>query len=330
MRKTVFIIMAGAVMLLTGCGKTEDERVQTPVYTSMEKTKQQTNEPEKEEEDISFGNIEYSKKNTDYKKTTLKGSDLKLMQPMGVCVFNNQVIVCDKADNKIVVLDMELNYVKAFKLFSPGLEELKAPSDVTVFEDKLYVLDTGNNRVLVLDSEFKIEDTIDVSCPGVMRHSDMAVDKDGILYLHSDECYKVCFIENGEAKPTDISLAGNLASYNGKVYALDSMEVGESGGVAARSGVNKLYRLNKAEAEELKELPYACAPTDFIFLNGKLVTAATSNGEVYRFTEAYEVEERLGYFALDVLGFENRMAVLDDVNFVITNPDKNEIYYFHY
>lgn len=339
MKRFLFVVLFGMTILLDGCGRNSDSK--TAVYTSRnQSTEQNYYVVEEEEEEYIMPEPITCPRNTYYQKTTLEAGDLHLTKPMGVCAFNNQVIVCDNKENKLVVFDMELNFVKEIKTFAPDNEELCEPNGITVFEDKLYVLDAGNNQVVILNSEFEMEDTVDLEFlehfPGGARYIDIAVDKDGIIYLCTNDYQNVYYVENGETKQSDCVLAGSLSQYKGEVYALDNMEIPKkevkdgADIVVAESGVNKLYRLKKAEVEEVKELPYKCTPTDFIFLNGKMVTIACSTAEIYRFSENYEVEQMLGYFPFSTVDSDIYMAALNDKDFVITNPRKNKIYYLHY
>lgn len=339
MKRLFFAVLFSMVVLLSGCGKNNDSK--TVVYTSGNKsTEEDYYVVEEEEEEYIPPETISCPRNTYYQKTTLEGVDLHLTKPMGVCTFNNQVIVCDNKENKLVVFDMDLNFVKEIKTFAPKNEALCEPTGITVFEDKLYVLDAGNNQVVILNSEFEMEETVDLefleNFPGGARYIDIAVDKEGIIYLSNNDFKNVAFVENGESKQSDCVLSGSLGEYKGEVYALDNMEIPKkekkdgNDFVMAESGVNKLYRLKKAEVEEVKELPYKCTPTDFMFLNDKMVTIACSTAEIYRFTKDYEVEQMLGYFPFSTIDSDIYMAAMNDKDFVITNPRKNKIYYLHY
>lgn len=226
MKKLMLIFMFCMVMLFVGCGK--QEAVESIVC----------------DKDVS------------YEIAELESSQTHVSKPAGVCVFQNQVIVCDKEENKLSILDMDLNFVKEIKTFAPNEDELFVPTGMTVFEDKLYLLDSGNNRILILDSEFAIVEAIALKPIGIyqgdFRYTDVAVDKEGIIYVCSDnymadDC--VFVVENGEVKKTKQHFYGFLTEYKGEVYAVDSLELSEDG-TSPKPGKNCVYRMNKTKMKK--------------------------------------------------------------------------------
>lgn len=333
-KKSLFIVLFAVAILLTGCTK-DDKEVNSPVYTSGEKYTGDY----KEEDYIDPEFIE-CEVDTNYKLEKLDSSKIHVTKPSGVYVFNEQLIVCDKEENKLVVLDTNLNFVKEIKTFEPEEEEILNPTGITIFNDNLYLLDAGNSRVLVLDSEFEIKDTIELKIlgehPGGARYKDIAIDKDGVIYVCSDSIRVntyIYVIENGEVQQADIPFMGYLAEYNGEVYAVDCQELSTiDGGAMAVSGKNNLYRMNKTKMEKVKELPYKLTPTDFMFVNDKMIMVTTLEGKVYRFScDNYEAEKELACIYFIETSPYMHITALNETDFIITESLKSNImYYLHY
>lgn len=333
MKKSVFVILLGVVMLLTGC-KSADKKVKPPVYTSGEIY----DGDYLEEYDMSADNID-CETDTAYKIEELTDLKMHTTKPFGVCIFNEQIIVCDREENKLVLLDMDRNFVKEIKTFSPDEEDILDPTGVTVFEDKLYLLDAGYSRILILDSDFTIQEIIELPQlrhhMGDVRYIDIVVDKDGIIYVtnESEDEYdaKVLVVENGECEKAGETLMGYLAEYNGEVYAMNYLELFViKDGMIAYNGTSYLYRMHKTEMEKVKEMPYKISPMDFVFVKDKMIFTTNYWNSVYQFScDNYEAEKELIHID-DEYRNDVYLAPLNETDFIITDGHNNRIYYLHY
>lgn len=333
MKKSLFVILLGVVMLLTGC-KSADEKVKPPIYTSMEKYDGEY----LEEYDIEADDID-CEVDTAYKLEELTDLKTHTTEPCGVCIFNEQIIVCDRKENKLVLLDMDRKFVKEIKTFRPNDEDILDPTGVTVFEDKLYLLDAGYSRILILDSEFTIQETIELPQlrhhMGDARYIDIAVDKEGIIYLTNDSVdeydAKVLVVENGECEKAGETLMGYLTEYNGEVYAMNYLELFVTeGSMMGYNGTSYLYRMHKTEMEKVKEMPYKITPNDFVFVNDKMIFTTNYWNNVYQFScDNYEAEKELVHID-DEYRDNVYLAPLNETDFLITDGHNNRIYYLHY
>lgn len=330
MKKSFFAAFLAGIMLLTGCG---EENQKAPVYTSGELYTGDYVEADDRPADI----IE-CETDTAYRLEELADIKTHTTAPFGVCIYNEQIIICDKKENKLVILDTDFHFVKEITTFAPNEDVISEPTGITVFEDKLYLLDAGNNRILILNSDFVIQDTIQLTFlnhyAGGVRYVDLAVDKNGIIYVTNDSSSKmdasVLVVENGECKKAEGTLNGFLGVYNGEVYAMDWLELFETkNSLIAQTGASYLYRMNQTEMELIKEMPYKSMPADFVFVKDKLILTSASWNSVFRFScDNYEVEKELAHF-----GDEYRdtfyMAPLNETDFIITDARTNTIYYLH-
>ena len=75
--------------------------------------------------------------------------------PDGMVVYNGELYVCDKGNNRIQVFDTDLNFKRVLKLKAPEgrPRQLNAPYaiDVDSSTGKAYIADSGTNRVVVVE-----------------------------------------------------------------------------------------------------------------------------------------------------------------------------------
>ena len=73
--------------------------------------------------------------------------------PRGVTLYDNQVYVCDSYNNRIQVIDLDLNFVRSIGSCGKGRGEFSKPNDVKFDTARnMYVADLDNGRVQVLDT----------------------------------------------------------------------------------------------------------------------------------------------------------------------------------
>ena len=72
--------------------------------------------------------------------------------PRGVTLYNNQVYVCDRNNDRIQVFDLDLNFVRSIGSHGTGRGEFDTPHDVKFdTAGNMYVAEWGNERVQVMD-----------------------------------------------------------------------------------------------------------------------------------------------------------------------------------
>ena len=88
-----------------------------------------------------------------------KGEFGSFFSPSDVAVDDEGfVYVLDTGNNRVVVFNKELEYVKSIDTFYNGknAEKLQQPAGMFARNGKLYISDTENSRVLVTDKDGKI------------------------------------------------------------------------------------------------------------------------------------------------------------------------------
>jgi tripartite motif-containing protein 2/3/tripartite motif-containing protein 71 len=73
--------------------------------------------------------------------------------PRGVTLYKNQLYVCDRNNDRIQVLNLDLNFVDTITSSGKGICEFNKPFDVQFDNDgNMYIAEYGNKRVQVMDS----------------------------------------------------------------------------------------------------------------------------------------------------------------------------------
>lgn len=197
----------------------------------------------------------------------------KLKTPYGVCNFNENMVVCDYDEHKLVLLNQNGEYQSSFGNIGSGEGEFLNPAGITVHNNCLYVLDSGNNRVQVFDSEYtyltEMKLNVLVHQQGGYCYTDIAVDNDGVVYVTTDcigkEDAHIYILKNGEIFISEETFVGYLTEYKGEVYAVNTLElthkINEDIG---ESGENAMYLLDKQKMKKILDLPKGFSPIDFI------------------------------------------------------------------
>ncbi|MBS1796057.1 MAG: redoxin domain-containing protein [Acidobacteria bacterium] len=97
-----------------------------------------------------------------------EGDDVRFQHPLGVALWNGQVLVADTYNHKIRLLDPEKRTVKTFLgSGSPGQTDgaraaFYEPGGLSVAGGKLYVADTNNHAIRVVDLDRKTVSTLKI------------------------------------------------------------------------------------------------------------------------------------------------------------------------
>lgn len=85
-----------------------------------------------------------------------------LYEPADMYISHDDLVyIADKGNNRIVITDLEFNYIREMKTFSYGGETLTLSKPMGVFVDKytgyVYICDTENSRVIKCDTEGNVD-----------------------------------------------------------------------------------------------------------------------------------------------------------------------------
>ncbi len=208
----------------------------------------------------------------DYSVSEIGRDITKISSPYGIVCREEDILVCDYSGNKIVILDMDGNYLGEAGTLGSGPLEFIRPTGITRVDQYIYVIDSGNNRLQVLDQELGFVREIEL--PDLRNTEsqflmDIVVTSEGDIYLSSsytDKRISRIYRISGENKAEEVSsqtFFGYLASKGNQVYGVNSMELYEEKNFfGARSGESRLK--NITEKKDISELPYKYCPLDFV------------------------------------------------------------------
>ena len=116
--------------------------------------------------------------------------------PRGVTLYNNQVYVCDRNNNRIQVFDLDLNskFVRSIGSYGKRSGQFHAPLDVKFdTAGNMYVADWGNRRLQVIDSSGDCIQSITPEGKGDLGGPSALHIADNYLYVSdfNNDCIKV-------------------------------------------------------------------------------------------------------------------------------------------
>ena len=150
-------------------------------------------------------------------------------------VINDKVYVCDCGNNRVQILNTELEYMNSFGCYGDGVGQFKYPSDIT--QDRagnLYVTDTNNNRVQVFDCKGQFLSTFNkkgAASEQLKSPHGICVGSDQLVYVcdKGNKCVSV-FKTSGEFVTSFGQfnyLVGIVIDDDGFVYLSDHVTAGK-------------------------------------------------------------------------------------------------------
>ena len=142
------------------------------------------------------------------KKLKGKVGSVNLKCPIGVAVHNERVLVCDSGNNRVVVLNRDLKFMREFGCTGSGNGQFRNLHDIaTDSQGKVYVGDHDNHRVQVFTSEGEHILTIGPDTR-LTSPTGLCVD-DSYLYIVGNEKHVLVYDKKGQY----VSNFGELPSY---------------------------------------------------------------------------------------------------------------------
>ena len=255
-----------------------------------------------------------------------------MQTPAGITHFGERYIVCDFEQNCLFVLSDDLNVAKKIGEIGSAPLQFLEPTGVTSTNEFCYVLDAGNNRIQILDTNLQYVEDIPLPSlnhqQGGYRYIDIAVSDDGILYISTDSTSKedtqIRIIQNGEVLYSELGINGYLSQANGKVYALETLELFEEGdSMVATNGMSHLYELTGETYTEIGVLPNKATPTDFLVYDGEFISASASFMKLYSFT--WQGDAKNSLCVLPELSTRCYL-ISTDTGFILNDAGKSSMY----
>ncbi|MFQ6844831.1 MAG: hypothetical protein ACLRTT_16320 [Lachnospiraceae bacterium] len=263
-------------------------------------------------------------------------AEIGIVSPSGLCVYGDEVYICDYEDGKIVVTDLELNPVRTFGKIGMGEGEFSHPTDITVYQDELYVLDAGSSRAEIVKTDGTYTGEIGLTMLDRQGYGDyysIEVNGAGRIAVSADKydtsAARVRLYTGDEKVTPKGQFRGCLFLYEDVFYAADMLEyckVSPTSSVYI-TGTNYLYEVTDEELVQKAELPYKYEPTDMLALGKEIYGVSGSFGRIDRFSEDGEVQE--GIAQLPTSSLKLRFAAETSNQFYVTDQENNQIYYVH-
>lgn len=259
------------------------------------------------------------------------------IEPAGVCLFGNNIVVCDKQKHCLFVLDIEGNFIKKIGSLGNGQGKFTKPTGITTYNDELYVLDAGNNRVQILDKDFAYvrEEALEplVHEPAGYNYCDIEVDGNGAIYVSTDSVGQydayISVIKNDTTKKLDMPILGFMGECDGTIYAVETLELYTDGNnEGAANGRNSIYKIENDKFTEIAELPNKLAPTDLCLKDDEFYTVSSLWGAVISIP--VDGSERKTLVDLNEPGFAMYIEYIpENDSFFVCDSQNNLMYRIH-
>lgn len=260
-------------------------------------------------------------------------SRIGIGNPGGICIYNNNIYVCDTENNCIVKLSKDLELLKSYGTLGMEYGNFSQPMDITFSGDSFYVLDSGNNRVQKFTADFEYLETYNLehlaSEQGYGQYLSIAVDGEGIIYVSTispdvNDGY-IFYWKNNTWNKLGENVVGYLCEGGGKIYFANILEFEvEKNKTIIQSGKNLLYEIDAEELKPICRFMDKYAPAALTYWNDRIYMASAGISYVNYFTDESEMLETV--VALPEASMYMYMCIDDDGNMYITDNETVRFY----
>ena len=221
--------------------------------------------------------------------------------PGGVCVYNDNIYVCDISNSCIVKLNKD--FVKEDTYGTLGMEEgnFSEPWDITFSGGCFYVLDSGNNSVQKFTTDFQYLETYylqPLHLENTGNYISIAVEEEGYIYVTTDvadaeDAYIHCW-KNGKWNKIGNEIVGYLCAGDENIYFVNTFEfIVEEKKTITQSGENILYILQDGKLKPLAQVCDSYAPTALVYQDNCFYMVSAGYGMVHCFSVQEETFDTL-------------------------------------
>ncbi|MFC1477634.1 NHL repeat-containing protein [candidate division KSB1 bacterium] len=148
--------------------------------------------------------------------------------------YDDKIYVVDSGNDRIVVFDTELSYIKQFGRYGQGPSEFNDPAGIAFYKDFIAVLDLRNFRIQIfdtIDGEYRYSTEINTGTlekDAFYRYSDIIVDSKGRIYVNMPDNSGLIHVldRNGRTPETFGKIISSddltLFSHNSFLFTIDS------------------------------------------------------------------------------------------------------------
>lgn len=249
------------------------------------------------------------------------GKELGLDGPTSIIRVNNNLYVTDTNNDRVVVSDLEGNFIRSIGQTGNGpLEFIKPTGLASDDELNVYVVDSGNNRVQVINANDSLVSQYEIDgfpyIAGLSQLMDIAL-KDGSIYLTSQTMDRswakiIILAKDGSVESYGESLVGHITNMNGLIRFVSVGQFIESKEeLSLESGRNYMIDIQEKQLGEIIELPYKYTAGDIQSTQQDIYMLSKAYGTIDRFdhngkyvSTLYkfkgEVDERRGLAAFTI------------------------------
>lgn len=300
---TLFV-MFGIMFSIQGCTNKESAEL---VSKSANSILPVSYEKDLEKKLDTTGTID-TKLSENYKKNTWNFDKNELNSPNGILARDNDLIVLDGNDDKILLLDYNGNILKTVGTTGSGPLEFSNPTAITTHGNKIYIVDGKNDRVQILDESLNYIKEIKLERKEnnpEFAFQDIEVDKNGTVYLTGDlmDNPGILYYKDNDAKGhwIDEYFKGYLAVSNDEVYAVNTQMffVSAENELGSITGENFLFKVSENGLEKVAKLPFSLNSYDFIFDNKEIVSVSGCFCQLVRMNNKGEYIDSIGEINLE-------------------------------
>lgn len=329
----ILFLTVGTMFSMQGCANKE-------VHEVVEKSKNYTlpifHEADLEKKLETEDRID-SKLNKSYKKIIWQHEVKDLSLATGIAARDNDLIVTDGSEDRILVLDYNGNIIRTVGNTGSGPLEFSNPTGITTYDGKIYIIDGKNDRIQILDEDLNYIKEIKLerkeNDPG-FSFKDIEVDKNGTIYVSGDTVDNpgILYFKANETKGNWINeyFDGYLTELDGEIYAINTGMFYISGKKEGgrMTGESFLMKVSEKGLKKVTELPFGIDSYDFVFNDKKeIVSIASGIYELIRLNSNGKYIDSIGEVNLDKS--TNAHMTKDKLgNYYVTDGKSNNIYIF--